>query len=363
MKIRLILVLVAVAVSGGVVQAEGAPFYQDKFNLLCYIDAQGQQQPIKTATEWQLRRDHILANIKILMGEFPGKEKSLPLDIQVTRVEELDKVIRKTISYASEPGHRVPAYLLLPKNTKGKVPAMLCLHGTGGSKGRVVGLGADYARYGIELAERGYVTIAPDYITLGDNTTHCPYKDLGYISCSMKGIWDHMRAVDLLQSLPEVDEERIGVIGNSLGGHNSLFVSVFDQRLKVAVSSVGFDSFRDYMGGEPGKLKGWAGFRYMPLIAEKYNLDAEQLPFDFPEILAAIAPRAVFAHSPLEDHNFRVESARKCVAAAHPVFELLGATDKLKIITPEGKHHFDPAARQAAYEFIDGVFGVKQEGK
>ena len=84
----------------------------------------------------------------------------------------------------------------------------------------------------------------------------------------MKGIWNHTRAVDLLQSLPEVDAERIGCIGHSLGGHNTIFVGVFDTRLKVLVSSCGFNSFFKYYGGD---LTGWSHKGYMPRIAEVYE--------------------------------------------------------------------------------------------
>jgi cephalosporin-C deacetylase-like acetyl esterase len=48
----------------------------------------------------------------------------------------------------------------------------------------------------------------------------------------MKGIVNHRRAVDVLQSLPYVDRQRIGAIGHSLGGHNTLFVAAFDERIR-----------------------------------------------------------------------------------------------------------------------------------
>ena len=188
---------------------------------------------------------------------------------------------------------------------------MLCLHGTSGPRGRTAGLGADYPRYTLELAERGYVTIAPDYPLLGENQTDP--DALGYVSGTMKGIWDHMRAVDLLQSLPEVDGERIGCIGVSLGGHNALFVGALDPRMKVVVTSSGFDSFADYMGGN---LSGWCQSRYMPRIASVYDKDPAKLPFDFPEVLAAIAPRHLYIHAPQSDSNFRLESVKRCVQAA-----------------------------------------------
>ena len=84
----------------------------------------------------------------------------------------------------------------------------------------------------------------------------------------MKGIWNHMRAVDLLQSLPEVDGTRIGCIGHSLGGHNSLFVAAFDPRLKVIVTSCGFNSFAKYRKGD---LTGWSHKGYMPRIASEFQ--------------------------------------------------------------------------------------------
>ena len=201
---------------------------------------------------------------------------------------------------------------------------MLCLHGTSGPRGRTAGLGPDYPRYTLELAERGYVTIAPDYVLLGENQTDP--AALGYVSGTMKGIWNHMRAVDLLASLPEVDGERIGCIGVSLGGHNSLFVGAMDPRLKVVVTSSGFDSFADYMRGN---LSGWCQTRYMPRIETVYGKDPAKLPFDFPEVLAALAPRHLYIHAPQSDSNFRLDSVKRCVQAATAVYALFGAGELL----------------------------------
>jgi len=327
------------------------PFYEDKLNLLMYIDSAGQKHPVTNVTEWQKRREHILANMQLIMGPLPTADKKVPLDIQVINSETLPKVTRKKITYGSEEGHRVIAYLIIPNGLKGKAPAMLCLHGSSGARGRIAGLGEDYPRFALELAERGYVTIAPDYVYMGEKDRN-PYE-MGYVSGTMKGIWDHMRAVDLLQSLPEVDGERIGCIGNSLGGHNSLYAAAFDQRLKVAVTSVGFDSIFDYMGGKPGALRGWTQPCYMPLALSMYGLDPKKMPFDFPEVLGALAPRYLFVQAPIGDSNFKVESVKKCIAAAAPVYKLFGAEDRVMAIYPEGGHGFPPADREAAYKFID----------
>src|SRR5262249_55624895 len=189
---------------------------------------------------------------------------------------------------------------------------------------------------------------APDYPSFGDY----PY-DFGkspHPSGSIKAVWNNVRAVDLLQSLPEVDGEKIGCIGHSLGGHNSLFTAAFEPRIKVVVSNCGFTSFPKYYGGN---LKGWTSARYMPRIASEYGSKPEKVPFDFPEVLAAIAPRAVLASSPTGDDNFEVSGVKDCLAAARPVFELLKAGDRLTANYPDCKHDFPEDVRQVAYEWLD----------
>jgi dienelactone hydrolase len=327
--------------------------YPERMNLLVYADAAGAERPVAQPADWPRRREQSLARMQLVMGPLPGPDRKVPLDVQEIESEDLPRVRRIKITYAPERGDRVPAYLVIPKGLEGRAPAMVCLHGTGSPRGKTAGVGgSNGAPYALELAERGYVTIAPDYVLLGDNMTDP--AGLGYVSGTMKGIWNHMRAVDLLQCLPEVDGERIGSIGLSLGGHNTLFLAAFDARIRVAVTSCGFDSFFDYYGG---KLDGWCQDRYMPRIATAYGKDPAKLPFDFPDVLAAIAPRPLFVHAPLSDGNFRVDSVRQCLAAVQPVYDLLGAPDQLVAIHPEGEHGFPSEWREAAYRFIDAALG------
>jgi predicted dienelactone hydrolase len=251
-----------------------------------------------------------------------------------------------------EQGDRLAAYLFLPAGRADrKLPAVLCLHPTERKLGKGVpaGLGGKPDRhYAVHLAERGYVTLAPDYVGSGDSTFD-PYEH-GYASATMKGIWNHQRCVDLLQSLPQVDAERIGVLGHSLGGHNSLFVAAFDERIKCVVSNCGFNSFPHYM---KGNLKGWSHEGYMPRIRTHYDCDPKKMPFDFTEVVAALAPRPFLASAPLRDHNFAVEGVKECIAAAQPVYKLLDAEDKLQSNYPDCDHNFPDDVRRVAYESLD----------
>jgi pimeloyl-ACP methyl ester carboxylesterase len=200
------------------------------------------------------------------------------------------------------------------------------------------------------LAERGYVVLAPDYPNFGDY--HYDSYAHGYASATMKGIWNHIRAVDLLQSLPLVDPKRIGVIGHSLGGHNALFVAAFDPRIKAVVSSCGFNSFFSYKAGD---LTGWSHAGYMPRIATVYGKEPSQMPFDFTEVLAALAPRPVFISAPQNDNNFEVTGVQECGRAAQPVYDLLGMPNALVVQHPICGHDFPADVRHAAYAWLDQV--------
>ena len=113
--------------------------------------------------------------------------------------------MRRLVTYASEPNSRVPAYLLVPKDVlkdKRKAPAALCLHGTDNTVGHgtVVGLGKNANRnYASELADRGYVCLAPNYPLLAKY--HPDVKKLGWESGTLKAVWDNMRGLDYLESL------------------------------------------------------------------------------------------------------------------------------------------------------------------
>ncbi len=304
---------------------------------------------VRTPRQWARSREQILANMQLVMGPLPKRRKS-PLAIERLGMEDFPAFTRERITYASEPGDRVPAYLLKPKRLKGRVPAMLCLHQTTPlGAGEPAGVGGNpNLHYALELAKLGYVTLAPDYPGFGGYQFDV-YQH-GYKSTTLKGIWNHIRAVDLLRSLAEVSPDRIGCIGHSLGGHNTLFVGAFDVRLRVLVSSCGFTSFRKYYGGN---LAGWSQKRYMPLIAEKYGNDPTRMPFDFSDVLAVLAPRPVFINAPLRDANFDISGVRDSVAAARRIYvQIFHAGTRLVVVHPDAAHSFPPAARRAAYKFI-----------
>jgi pimeloyl-ACP methyl ester carboxylesterase len=347
----LTLTVAVLAVGPGVCADGVAPVYTDHARLLVVRDARGAERPVRTPADWAVRRGHVLTAMQQVMGPLPSADKKVPLDPRVVEETPGDGYVRKKLTIAVEAGDRLPLYLLIPKRPAGKLPAVLCLHPTNRplGKGVVVGLGGKADRdYAVQLAERGYVTLAPDYVNMGEYHFD-PYAH-GYASATMKGVWNHMRCVDLLRSLPEVDGERIGVIGHSLGGHNGMFLAAFDERVKCVVSSCGFCSFPRYMKGD---LTGWSHDGYIPRIRTAYGRDPAKMPFDFPEVVAALAPRPFLACAPVGDTNFDVQGVKDCLAAAQPVYDLLRAGDRLRGVYPDAGHDFPPEAQRAACHWLD----------
>jgi len=328
-------------------------------NLLVFHKRTGAVAPVKSKADWQRRRAEIVRGMEEVMGPLPKPKKRCALDLQVEQETDGGSYVRRLVSYAAEPGSRVPAYLLIPKaalGTKKKLPAMLALHPTDMQYGhRVVTeqLRANYRAYARDLAERGYVVLAPAYPIMANYQPDL--KALGYQSGTMKAIWDNIRGLDLLETLPYVRKGRFGAIGHSLGGHNAIYTAVFEPRIQVVVSSCGFDSYLDYYDGDPKNWeleRGWCQTRYMPRLAN-YRGRLAEIPFDFHELLGALAPRPVFVNAPLRDSNFRWQSVDNIVGAASAVYRLYRVPQNLVVEHPDCEHDFLPREREAAYRFLD----------
>ncbi len=331
-------------------------------DLTFWLDQNGDRRPIQSLEDWQRRRRSIFAGMHRVMGPLPRPEEQVPLDVQIVEETQLteDRLIRRKLAYHTDSKkRRVRAWLFLPSDVSGtddskpikRRPAILCLHQTTRiGKDEPAGLGGNpNLHYALHLARRGYVTLAPDYPSFGEYPYEFPASD-GYISGTMKAVYDNVRAIDLLQSLPFVDSERIGCIGHSLGGHNTMFTAAFDPRIKVLVSNCGFTRFHKYYNG---RLKGWTSARYMPLIDRDFGNDPDRVSFDFPEIVATFAPRPFLASAPVRDSNFEVSGVRDTIAAAKAIYRLHNAEENLRANYPDSAHDFPEDARRVAYIFFD----------
>lgn len=363
MPLRALLALVASLLGLSAAAAEAQPLNRE--NLLEYRTPDGTAVPVRTVADWQHRRAEIVAGMQTLMGPFPSADKRVPLEVKIESETDCGYYVRREITYTAEPGSRTPAFLLLPKAVlTGQVerPGILALMGTSAEGNRlVVGLGKQPVKrgrnYAEELVWRGYVVIAPAYPYVG------PYKPdikaLGYTGGTMKAIWDNIRALDVLEATPGVAKTGFGAIGLSLGGHNSIYTAVFDERIKAVVSSCGFDAYADYHSTRPDMWRpgmGWAQECYMPVMASYANRKQE-LPVDFHEMIAALAPRAFFAHAPRQDANFKWQSVARVITAASTVYTLHGVPERIDAVHPEGIHDFPREWRERAYAWLERFVG------
>src|SRR6185436_13299620 len=289
-----------------------------------------------------------------------GTTPAAPPPLSPERVERVDlgDVIPEKVTYAVEPGERVPAWVLIPQAGKPPYPAVICHHQHGGQfgvgKDGPAGLGSTPDQhYAIELARRGYVTIAPDALCFGERQDAAgKLKDAAYErfealhrltegkTLQGKYVWDARRALDYLESRPEVDRARIGMIGHSLGGQETLFTTAIDTRIKAAVSSCGFASLavleRDRI------LHNFALF--VPGLAEAG---------DYGAVLALVAPRPFLVAARTADPIFPRDGIEATVAAARAAYAAQDAADRLGTFYEDGAHEFSPAMREAAYAWLD----------
>lgn len=331
------------------------PAYPDHQDLTYVVNERGERRAVSSPADWNVRREHVLRNFERVTGPLPGLMSRVPLDAKILDESVQGTVVRRKVTFQSDRDDRVAAWLLLPPGSSAdgvsgtrKRPAVLCLHQTTKQgKDEPAGLGGDPNLHSaLHLAERGYVTLAPDYPSLGEHRYDFS-PEHGYASGTMKAIWDNIRAVDFLSTLAEVDAERIGCLGHSLGGHNAMFTAVFDPRIKVVVSSCGFCRFHK------DDVPSWSGPRYMPRIAADFGNSADRVPFDFPEIIGSLAPRPFLAVAPKEDPDFDVDGVRETMEMARPAYRVYGGEPGLRAYYPDCGHDFPADARDVAYRFLD----------
>lgn len=289
------------------------------------------------------RRTEARAAMERVMGPMPRVSANAPR-FEVLEEARDGAVVRKKIRYEAEPGDWAPAWLLEPRQVSGRRRAAICLHQTTKTgKDEPAGLdGLPNLHYAQELAERGFVTLAPDYPNFGEYKLDVYAR--GYVSATMKGIVNHRRGVRLLESVAGV--RGVAAIGHSLGGHNALFLAAFEARVRAVATSCGFTSFAKYQGGN---LKGWSHKGYMPRIESEYGCNPKRMPFDFTDVLAAIAPRPLFINAPLRDSNFEVTGVDDCVRAVRGRYS---DPRRLVVEHPDCAHDFPAEVRRRCYAFL-----------
>jgi len=329
---------------------------------------------IDSPQEWRNRREEIKRVLLEFLGEAPRSKPPLAARV-VEETSRAGHVLRK-LAFQTEPGEFVPAYLLIPKNLKGRAPVVLCPHQTtqAGMKEPAGLAGNPQLQTALHLVERGFVTFTYDALCFGERHDAASghygdaipfYRKHPRWSLMGKMLWDLSRAIDYLETLDFVDKNRIASIGHSHGGYTTLFGMAFDERIKAGVSNCGFDTFR-IDGNTFRWSKATALLPKLGFYATNPRLNMEvyravpdsgvvDVPFDMHELLALIAPRPLLLSTSDEDFVFPNGgwSARRAIERVKPVYELLGARDNLSSYFFSGGHSFTAEASANAYGWLE----------
>ncbi len=305
----------------------------------------------RTLDQWEeLRR-----TIRKKLVEAIGLSTDKPGPVPVRKIREqkrdgyrIEHLVLRTIR-AGDGWIEMPANAYVPERPPEDprpVPAVLCVHGhwSGAKQDPVV-----QSRC-IGLAKLGYFVLSVDAFgagerglktALGEYHGEMVAATLWPTGTLLAGIqvWENMRAVDYLQTRPEVDGSRMGVTGTSGGGNQTIYSGALDERLKCVVPVCSVGNYQAYLG---------AACCMCELVPGALTFTDQW------QVLGLVAPRALMAINATRDAvQFSVGEAKKSIAGARRVFELYNRTDAIRHVAIESGHAYNKPMREAMYGWMN----------
>ncbi|MEX2286032.1 MAG: alpha/beta hydrolase family protein [Planctomycetaceae bacterium] len=303
-----------------------------------------------TLEEWIKRKESLRAQLQRSWGDFP-KERC-PLEPRTLGELKRDGYRVEKIVLQTRPGIEMTANAYVPDGG-GKRAAVLCVHGHWrGAKQDPV----PQARC-IGLAKLGFFVLVVDAFGAGERGLS---KRLGEYHGEMVAatlfptglalaglqVYENMRAVDYLQSRPEVDGTRIGITGASGGGNQTMYAGAYDERFRCVVPTCSVGTYQSYLT---------AACCMCELVPSAVTYTEEW------GLLSMVAPRGLMVISATQDSfQFSVGEARKSLAPTRQVFELFGKPANVAHAVFESKHDYNQAMREAMYGWM--TLHLKEEG-
>ncbi len=291
---------------------------------------------IKTLRDWTDRRARFRAELLEMLGLSPLPEKT-DLKATITGRVEHEQFFVEKLHYQSSPGLYVTGNLYVPKNLGGKkVPAILYVCGHGNVKQDGVSYGAKtvYQHHGAWFARHGYVCLIIDTIQLGEleGLHHGTYREglwwwnaRGYTPQGVE-TWNSIRALDYLQSRPEVDGGKLGMTGRSGGGGYTWYTAAVDERVKVAVPVAGLTDLHNHV--VDGTVAGHCDCMFF----------VNTFRWDYAKLAAMLAPRPLLFSNSDKDRIFPLDGVQRVHRDLARIYALHNASDKLGLLITEGPH-------------------------
>lgn len=310
--------------------------------------------PLKGITakaEWEKRRPELRKQFLAMMGLDPLPERTR-LNAKITGTVEGDGFVVEKLVFESRPGLFVTANVYSPK-VKGdkKHPAILYVCGHGNVIEDKVSYGSKthYQYHPAWFAAHGYVCIILDTLQLGEipGEHHGTYKlnqwwwqSYGYTPGGVE-LWNAIRALDYLETRPDVDAKKIGVTGRSGGGATSWWVLAADDRPVCFAPVAGIADLQAHLcEGKADRLRNGviAGHCDCMFMVNNHR-------WDFPLVAALAAPRPLLLGNSDDDDIFPVAGYKRLAKPVATVYEWYGAADKFQLLETKGPHKDTPELR------------------
>lgn len=319
--------------------------------------------PGTTPEQWPEIRREIRGRIERTLGTAPAGARTKASAWKEIERYEKHGLTHLKLTYHVVDDHWHEGIIVMPEGLgkRASAPAVLCIHGTSQEEGKYSLLDPDgnpRRAYGIELARRGYVTMAVDQLGFGAQSGGKTYnqvyeefyKEYPDWTVDDRHLLDHQRALDVLSKLDFVRGDSLGCIGNSLGGRGVMYLTAMDERIRAAVSSTGISPhFNNTRRGKEGPS--------LPLVKLTQFDPArpvQRVLWDYHELIALCAPRALLALEAHNDHcNPNVWPATQCFFQASAVYKLLGHPERLTMVTHGEGHDTPDDLREFAYVWLD----------
>jgi dienelactone hydrolase len=305
---------------------------------------------VDSLDQWKARREIYRQQLLEMLGLDPLPERT-DLEATVTGRAEHEEFVVENLHYQSRPGLYVTANLYRPKNLDAPVPAILYVCGHGGVKQNGVSYGnkVSYQHHGAWFARHGYVCLTIDSLQLGEieSIHHGTYRykmwwwnNRGYTPAGVEA-WNCVRALDYLQSRPEVDPQRIGVTGRSGGGAYSWWIAAIDERIKAAVPVAGITDLENHV--VDGTVEGHCDCMFM---VNTYR-------WDYPTVAAMVAPRPLMISNSDQDRIFPLDGVVRTYNQVRKIYELYGAGNDLGLNITPGPHKDTQELRVPAFRWFN----------
>ena len=295
---------------------------------------------------WEAQRKEVRAQLWELLGKLPPRPR-LP-KVETLSTEERGDYIVEKFQFDNGAGATVPGYLLRPKHIAGKAPAILYCHWHGGD----YEIGKEelfHAKHtpntpGPALAELGFVVLAIDAYCFGERNGRGPggpteTGSSGELTASKFNLWvgrtlwgmmlrDDLMALDYLASRPEVDAQRIGVTGMSMGATRSWWLMALDERIRTGVAVACLTRYQNLIEHEA--LKAHGIYYFVPKLLNHFDTEA---------VVALIAPRPVLFMTGDQDPGSPVDGIRAIEKPVRAVYGLYGQERACQSFIYAGQGH------------------------